>query len=229
MQFLSALLSVLILICAHAVSPAVAADVAVLMPGSAGIVPGDFLVRNEGNFKRAGLRTVLTTSPSIAAQTVAAEAAQKRKSVIVGMSRGAADAAAAIAAGARPAGVVFVSGVYARAMSALGTPDKLPPTLIVHHSRDILQIHIAGCRFRIRRLDAWQSTYPVDQYHRRAVIQPLQCARGPRLLSAGQTRGRRDHRLHQVSIGDTARSVAWCDKLLGAISCLARSNAPNHY
>ena len=36
---------------------------------------------------------------------------------------------------------------------------------------------IAGCRFRIRRLDARQSTNPVDQYHRRAVIQPCN-ARG---------------------------------------------------
>jgi hypothetical protein len=143
-QLLRVLLSVPILICAHAISPAVAADVAILMPGSAGIVPGDFLVRNEGNFKRAGLRTVLTTSPSTAAQTVAAEAAQKRKSVIVGMSRGAADAAAAIAAGARPSSVVFVSGVYARAMSALGTPDSLPTTLIVHHSRDICKFTLPG-------------------------------------------------------------------------------------
>jgi hypothetical protein len=125
------------------ISPAVAADVAIPMPGSSASFRR-FLVRNEGNFKRAGLRTVLTTSPSTAAQTVAAEAAQKRKSVIVGMSRGAADAAAAIAAGARPAGVVFVSGVYARAMSALGTPDKLPTTLIVHHSRDICKFTLPG-------------------------------------------------------------------------------------
>jgi hypothetical protein len=120
-----------------AVADAVAADVAILMPGSSGIVPGDFLVRNEGSFKRAGLRTVLTTSPSTAAQTVAAEAVQGKKSVIVGMSRGAADAAAAIAAGARPAGLVFVSGVYARAMHALGTPERLPPMLVVHHRNDI--------------------------------------------------------------------------------------------
>src|SRR5215470_6372337 len=98
---------------------AAAADVAILMPGSSGIVPGDFLVRNEANFKRAGIRTVLTTSPSSAAQAVAAEAAQKRKTVIVGMSRGAADAAEALSAGARPAGLVLVSGVYGRVIPAL--------------------------------------------------------------------------------------------------------------
>src|SRR5262245_60919712 len=88
---------------------AAAADVAVLMPGSHGITPGDFLVRNEERFKRAGIRTIMTTSSATAGETVASEAAQGRKVVIVGMSRGAVDAAAAIAAGARPAGVVFVS------------------------------------------------------------------------------------------------------------------------
>jgi hypothetical protein len=119
---------------------AAAADVAILMPGSRGIVPGDFLVRNEGRFKSAGIRTILTTSASHAADVVAAEAARGRKVVIVGMSKGAVDAAEAIAAGARPAGIVFVSGIHSRVIAALGTPDKLPATLVVHHRRDI-------CRF----------------------------------------------------------------------------------
>src|SRR5262249_24085623 len=57
-------------------APASAAQVAILMPGSAGIVPGDFLVRNEARFKAAGLRTVLTTSPAEAAATVATAASQ---------------------------------------------------------------------------------------------------------------------------------------------------------
>ncbi len=128
-----------------AIGEAAAADVAILMPGSSGIVPGDFLVRNEGNFKRAGIRTILTTSPSSAAQTVAAEAAQKRKTVIVGMSRGAADAAEALAAGARPAGLVLVSGVYGRVIPALrNNPGLLPPTLVVHHARDLCKFTLPG-------------------------------------------------------------------------------------
>jgi hypothetical protein len=44
-------------------SSAFAADMAILMPGSSGIVPGDFLVRNDASFQRAGLRTFITTSP----------------------------------------------------------------------------------------------------------------------------------------------------------------------
>ena len=50
-----AFLIILLLGWSGAVSQAAAADVAI-QPGSSGIVPGDFLVRNEGNFKRAGIR-----------------------------------------------------------------------------------------------------------------------------------------------------------------------------
>lgn len=145
MRPLLAFLAALALAWPTAIGTALAADVAILMPGSAGIVPGDFLVRNEANFKRAGIRTILTTSPSSAAQAVAAEAAQKRKSVIVGMSRGAADAAEALAAGARPAGLVLVSGVYGRVIPALrNNPGLLPTTLVVHHSRDICKFTLPG-------------------------------------------------------------------------------------
>jgi dienelactone hydrolase len=139
------LLVILVLTSCGAVGQAAAADVAIMMPGSGGIHPGDFLVRNEDNFKRAGIRTIVTTSPSTAAQAVAAEATQKRKSVIVGMSRGAADAAEALAAGARPAGVVLVSGVYGRVIPALrNNPDLLPATLVVHHARDICKFTLPG-------------------------------------------------------------------------------------
>ena len=135
-------LTVLALAWPGCIGAAAAANVAILMPGSSGIVPGDFLVRNEDKFKRAGLRTIMTTSPASAAEAVATEAAQGRKAVIVGMSKGAVDAAAAIAAGARPAGVVFVSGIHLRMIATLGTPDKLPATLVVHHSRD-------ACKFTL--------------------------------------------------------------------------------
>ena len=137
-----ALLMTLIFAWTVQVGAATAANIAVLMPGSSGIVPGDFLVRNEARFKAAGIRTILTTSSATAAQTVAAEAAQGHKVVIVGMSRGTVDAAVALSSGARPAGVVFVSGVYSFVMATLGTPDKLPTTLAIHHSRD-------GCKFTL--------------------------------------------------------------------------------
>jgi predicted esterase len=118
------------------VAPATAANVAVLMPGSSGIVPGDFLVRNEGRFRAAGIRTIMTTSPSSAAEAIAAETSQGRKIVIVGMSKGAVDVASALASGAKPSGAVFVSGIHSMVMATLGSPARLPPTLVVHHSQD---------------------------------------------------------------------------------------------
>jgi len=113
-----------------------AANVAVLMPGSGGIVPNDFLVRNEGRFRSAGIRTIMTTSPSSAAAAIAAETSQGRKIVIVGMSKGSIDVASALASGARPSGAVFVSAIHSSVMATLGSPDRLPATLVVHHSQD---------------------------------------------------------------------------------------------
>jgi hypothetical protein len=130
------LASLFVVACLGETSPAAAANVAVLMPGSGGITPGDFLVRNEGKFQGAGIRTILTTSPSSAAEAVAAEIAQGRKIVIVGMSKGTVDVASALASGARPSGAVFVSGIHSMVMATLGSPNRLPATLVVHHSQD---------------------------------------------------------------------------------------------
>jgi hypothetical protein len=130
------LASVFVFACLGETSPAAAANVAVLMPGSGGITPGDFLVRNEGRFRAAGIRTIVTTSPSSAAEAVAAEKAQGRKIVMVGMSKGTVDVASALASGARPSGVVFVSGIHSMVIATVGSPDRLPATLVVHHSQD---------------------------------------------------------------------------------------------
>jgi dienelactone hydrolase len=99
-------------------------------------VPSDFLIRNQGSFAAAGIPTIVATSGSEAASVAAAETQKGRRVVIVGMSRGALMAANAIASGARPAGVVFVSAGYDGVMGALGSPAVLPRTLVVHHRRD---------------------------------------------------------------------------------------------
>ena len=109
---------------------------AVLMPGAGGAVPIDFLVRNEGRIRAAGIDTVITTSPAQAASLVRAAVEKKRKVFLLGMSRGARDVAQAIQAGARPTGVVFVSGGLNAAKGILGSPAALPATLVIHHRRD---------------------------------------------------------------------------------------------
>lgn len=116
--------------------------VAILMPGSAGAVPGDFLVRNKDRIGGKGVTTIVTTSPSEAASLSRAESAKGRKVVLVGMSRGAVDVAAALGSGARVSGVVIVSGMYREAQSRLGSPTLLPRTLVIHNKHDT-------CRFTL--------------------------------------------------------------------------------
>jgi hypothetical protein len=110
--------------------------VAILMPGSAGAVPSDFLVRNKDHIGGKGVSTVITTSSSEAASISQAEAAKGRKVVLVGMSRGAIDVAAALAAGAKVNGLVIVSGMYREARARLGSPGLLPRTLLIHNKYD---------------------------------------------------------------------------------------------
>jgi hypothetical protein len=108
---------------------------AVLFHGARG-GPVDFLIRNQSSFERAGFSTVVVSSAE--AGGAAANAARQRgqKVYFVAMSRGAERAAATIASGFKPAALVVVSGVYDEAMAKLGSPTKLPPTLVVAHVAD---------------------------------------------------------------------------------------------
>ncbi len=116
--------------------------VAILMPGSAGAVPHDFLVRNKDRIGGKGVATIVTTSPGEAVSISQSEAAKGHKVVLVGMSRGAVDVAAALAAGAKVNGLVIVSGMYREAQARLGSPSLLPRTLLIHNKFDT-------CRFTL--------------------------------------------------------------------------------
>lgn len=110
--------------------------VAILLPGAGGPVPSDFLIRNQGSFSAAGIETAVATSPGEAVSLTAAQRQRGRSVVLVGMSRGASMAAAALASGAPASGVVFVSANLDAVTSRLGAPSTLPPTLVVHHRAD---------------------------------------------------------------------------------------------
>ena len=110
--------------------------VAILMPGAGGVHPGDFLIRNQAQIESAGIRTIVTTSPAEAASISQAETAKGNKVVLVGMSRGVTHAASALASGAKVNGAVFVSGGYEQAKANLGSPSRLPTTLMIHHAAD---------------------------------------------------------------------------------------------
>ena len=113
---------------------------AILMPGAGGASPNDFLVRNEARIRSGSVRTYITTSSSDAASRSREESARGTKVVIVGMSKGAGDVGEALAAGAQVRKAVLVSGIYARFMQAVGSPAKLPRTLVVHHARDACRL-----------------------------------------------------------------------------------------
>jgi len=108
----------------------------ILMPGAGGAAPIDFLVRNQSRIGGAGSSVIVTTSSGEAASLSQAEAAKGRKVILIGMSRGTIDVANAISLGARADGVVLVAGAYDNVRSALGSPARLPRTLLVHHRGD---------------------------------------------------------------------------------------------
>ena len=90
------------------------------------------------------------------------------KVTLVGTSRGTQRAARGVASGARPNRLVLTSGFLSdasgdrdNAMAILGSPDALPPTLIVHHRHDecgktrprrCCALPLVGGRTRPRRL-----------------------------------------------------------------------------
>jgi hypothetical protein len=108
----------------------------ILIPGAGGPVPIDFLMRNRGRFAGAGFETRVATSAGSAVQAARNAKKRGRRVIIVGMSRGGNGAAGAIARGAPADGVVFVSAGLRRVANILGSPSRLPATLIVHHRYD---------------------------------------------------------------------------------------------
>ena len=117
-------------------SAASAQTAAILIPGAGGPVPIDFLMRNRGAFASAGVQTFVATSPKEAVVVAAKIKAANRRVVMVGMSRGGRMAAGALAMGAKVDGVVFVSTGLDQARQRIGSPSRLPSTLVVHHRND---------------------------------------------------------------------------------------------
>ena len=114
----------------------------VLVPGAAGAAPNDFLIRNQEGFARAGLTTAVATSAGQAVSVTSSLTAQGLAVTLVGMSAGTPTVAEALAAGAPASRVVFVAGTLMpgsaqrSVVAALGTPERLPPTLVVHNRND---------------------------------------------------------------------------------------------
>ena len=130
----------------------------ILMPGGDGrsnvnadgeilSLMGNQLVRTRSKYASAGLAVLVVDAGVNLAAAVDYMAAIKRPVVVIGTSLGTQRAAQGIAAGAKPDALVLTSGFLSpesgggiNVMSILGSPDRLPPTLVIHHRAD-------GCRF----------------------------------------------------------------------------------
>jgi hypothetical protein len=124
------------LVLGAAQTPAYAQGKFVVLLHGRGGGPGDFLIRNQASFQRAGFETIVASSAEAAVSAATGAQQRGRKVFLVGVSLGVPKAATAVASGVKAAGVVLVSGLYEEAMANLGSPGKLPPTLVVHHVAD---------------------------------------------------------------------------------------------
>lgn len=130
----------------------------ILMPGGDGYIgagPGgtitrlrnNQLVRTRAAYRARGLAVLVVDADVNLASAVDYMARIKRPVTVVGTSRGTLRAAEGIARGARPDALVLTSGFLTNesggrenVANILGSPGKLPHTLVIHHRQD-------GCRF----------------------------------------------------------------------------------
>lgn len=103
---------------------------------------GNQLVRTRAAYASRGFAVLV---PDAGVDVAAAVESMRRygRVTLVGTSRGTQRAARGIAAGARPDRLVLTSGFLSDAsgdtdnvMRILGSPDSLPPTLVIHHKHD---------------------------------------------------------------------------------------------
>lgn len=114
----------------------------VLIPGAGGMHPNDFLVRNLDGLARYGLTTGFAETTSQAVSSANAFKAQGLSVVLVGMSAGTPKVAKALLQGAPADRIVLTAGMLMpgsgreSVAEVLGSPSRLPPTLVVHNPQD---------------------------------------------------------------------------------------------
>jgi len=135
----------------------------ILMPGGDGLInvtsdgrlgrmKGNSLVRTADDFVKRNFVVLIIDADTDLSAAVDYMRTIKRPVIVAGTSRGTLRAAQGIAKGARPDKLVLTAGMLTpesghrsfNVQSVLGTPDKLPPTLIVHHRRDGCRVTLPG-------------------------------------------------------------------------------------
>lgn len=119
----------------------------ILMPGTDGDLRIDSdgqitrllnnsLIRNRRAFVNAGFATLALSSSGSPAQAIEAMRKIAQPVVVVGTSRAGTRIHRAISAD----GIVIASGMLDYFQSNVGSPDALPPTLVIHHRRDSCRV-----------------------------------------------------------------------------------------
>jgi hypothetical protein len=105
------------------------------------------LVRTRAAYRARGLAVLLVDADVDLASAVAYMARIKRPVTVAATSRGTLRAARGIAAGARPDALVLTSGFLTdqsgsseNVANILGSPAKLPHTLVIHHRHDACRV-----------------------------------------------------------------------------------------
>jgi hypothetical protein len=175
--------------------PARASGSVILVPGGDGVLGitpegaitrlrGNQLVRTRRSYAASGFATLTIDQGVDLSAAVQYMRAIAKPVVVVGTSRGTLRAASFVsgASGAgRPDGLVLTAGFYGAGQSvqsAVGSPDRLPPTLVVHHRKDACRLTRAedvaamqqwgGSRVRVVWLDGGPGGEPACEarsYH----------------------------------------------------------------
>lgn len=131
----------------------------IILPGGEGIIgvtpdgrlsraKGNSLVRTSEDFRRQGFSVLILEAETDLRLAVDYMRGFKRPVMVVGTSRGTLRAAQGLAKGARPDRLILTAGFLTsesghrsqNVAAILGSPDKLPPTLIVHHRQDACRL-----------------------------------------------------------------------------------------
>jgi hypothetical protein len=127
--------------------PANVRAVAILVPGGDGVMNiqpdgsfsslrGNQLVRTRRAYLGYGVATLTVDRDVNLGAAIAYARKIAPRVALVGTSRGTQRAASAIAAGAKPNSAVFTAGFLNDVRGRIGSPGRLPPTLVVHHRND---------------------------------------------------------------------------------------------
>lgn len=108
---------------------------------------GNQLVRTRQAYLAHGLAVLVADAGTDLGAAVNYMAAIKRPVTVIATSRGTLRAAEGIARGARPDALVLTSGFLTsesgssnNVQTILGSPNSLPPTLVIHHRRDTCRL-----------------------------------------------------------------------------------------